>query len=161
MAALNLEALLAEMVKETGDSSTKLEEALSIVKTNATDPDKNNVVNGLISEDKIAELSAKISNLITSLKGAKFAFDTHVTKPLEVVVSIFKTFDIKPEQRAAAEIIAVGILQDLYKKYAPKYPAWLMLFKGFIESVIFNSIAPKLIDMLFDVLYGQDDKPEA
>ena len=158
MAKINIKKLM-EAVNGSPKIDSKVEEAGKWLKSSGLSTTENIIVDGLINSATAAEIESIVNDLINTLKETKkFSLGKHIIKPLLVLSKILSLFDISVKERPAQEEMVTEIVLDLFDRYAPSIkwvPSWLSKWVG---KKLINKYAPVVVDELFDLLHGEDDK---
>lgn len=160
MAKLNLEMLKEKLNlidSKKDNKSTALKELLISAGNSSID---NTLIDGTLSQEVSAKIESKINNLVTGFQSQKgFNWQLHILEPIGSLVDVIKLVDQDLTNRPQLEAITVDLIQNLFKRYPVKIPvAWIPKFvSDMILSVIVNTLTPKLVDWIFDRIYGPDE----
>lgn len=114
--------------------------------------------NGKIDADLSAKIEALLEEVIDGFKNNRqFNWRVHILDPIYAIVSITKLVD-NVQDREATERLVDELLKDLFKRYSPKIPYVPEFIGNFIKGIILSSIIPKVVDWLFDKIYGPDEE---
>jgi len=158
MAKLNLKELLGA-VKGTPGEGAKLEKAGQLIKDAGLATDDDSLVKGTFSEEKANEIVAEIENLIKGFKDTKkFDFKVHVSKPVQTVGTVLRALEVTEENRDQAEEVISDLIKDLYLVHNPDIPWVPEPVETWVENIILKNAVPALVDMVFDLLFSEDEK---
>jgi len=145
MGKLNLDELMNKL------KDTKSDEGFVAVASEALAEN-----NGKIDVELSTKIEALLEEVIDGFKNNRtFNWRVHILDPIYAIVSITKLVD-NTQDREATEKLVDELLKDLFKRYSPKLPYIPDFIGNFIKSMILSSLIPKVVDWLFDKIYGPD-----
>lgn len=147
MGKLNLDELTNKL------KDTKSDEGFVVVAAEALSEK-----DGRIDVELSTKIEALLEEVIDGFKNNReFNWRIHILDPIYAIVSITKLVD-NVQDRAATEKLVDELLKDLFKRYSPKIPYTPDFIGNFIKGIILSSIIPKVVDWLFDKIYGPDEE---
>jgi len=145
MGKLNLDELMSKL------KDTKSDEGFVAVASEALAEN-----NGKIDVELSIKIEALLEEVIDGFKNNRtFNWRVHILDPIYAIVSITKLVD-NTQDREATEKLVDELLKNLFKRYSPKLPYIPDFIGNFIKSMILSSLIPKVVDWLFDKIYGPD-----